>query len=309
MLPSTEVLAPKPSTLPAVSIVPDLSDEDLAALTEAVRELEHMSFALHLANLLGRQIGQVGKLVPPAVTGLVNRAAEAAIKNAFHLALRSLGPQSQDPFNKGTFTKGALNGTRRFHKAAVVLSGAAGGAFGLASLPVELPLSTMLILRSIADIARHEGEDLSEPDTLLACLQVFALGSREDGSGDFTESGYFATRGLFAKSVSEAARYLVGRAATDEASPILVRFLTQIGARFGVVVSQKLAVQAVPVLGAAGGAAVNYAFLTHFQRIAHGHFTVRRLERIYGREAIHAEYELLARSERRSAWNGAPSRA
>jgi hypothetical protein len=304
MLPSTEVLHPKPSTLPAVSIVPDLSEEDVAALTEAVRELGHMSFAMHLANLLGRRIGQVGKLVPSSVTGLVNRAAEAAIKNAFHLALRSLGPQSQDQFNKGT-----LSGTRRFHKAAGVLSGAAGGAFGLASLPVELPVSTMLILRSIADIARHEGEDLSEPDTLLACLQVFALGSREEGSGDFTESGYFATRGLFAKSVSEAARYLVGRAATDEASPVLVRFLAQIGARFGVVVSQKLAAQAVPVLGAAGGAAVNYAFLTHFQRIAHGHFTIRRLERIYGREAIHAEYEQIARGERRSAWNGAPSGA
>ncbi len=304
MLPSTDVLPPKASSVPAIGIAPDLSEEDLAALIEAVRELEHISFALHLANLLGRQIGQVGRLVPAPVTSLVNRAAESAIKNAFHLALRSLGSQSQIPFSKGT-----LNGTRRFHKAAVVLSGAAGGAFGLASLPVELPISTTLILRSIADIARHEGEDLSEPDTLLACLQVFALGSRDEGRGDFTESGYFATRGLFAKSVSEAARYLVGRAATDEASPVLVRFLTQIGARFGVVVSQKLAVQAVPVLGAAGGAAVNYAFLTHFQRIAHGHFTIRRLERIYGREAVHAEYELLARSERRGAWNSAPSGA
>jgi hypothetical protein len=298
MLPSSDVLDPRPSTLPAINTVPDLSEEDYAALVEAVHELEHMSFALQLANLLGRQIGQVGKLVPASVTSLVNRAAESAIKNAFHLALRSLGSQNQ----------GTLNGTRRFHKAAVVLSGAAGGAFGLASLPVELPISTTLILRSIADIARHEGEDLSQPDALLACLQVFALGGR-DGDGDFTESGYFATRGLFAKSVSEAARYLVGRTATDEASPVLVRFLTQIGARFGVVVSQKLAVQAVPVLGAAGGAAVNYAFLTHFQRIAHGHFTIRRLERIYGREAIRAEYERLAQSERRTAWSSAPAGA
>ena len=38
-------------------------------------------------------------------------------------------------------------------------SGAAGGAFGLASLPVELPVSTTIMLRSIADIARAEGED------------------------------------------------------------------------------------------------------------------------------------------------------
>jgi hypothetical protein len=300
MLPTTDVLQqPKASTLPALSTVPDLSEADLAALLEAIQELEHRSFTLHLANLLGRQIGHVGKLVPASVTSLVNHAAESAIKNAFHIALRSLGSQSQ----------GTPRTTRRFHKAAVLLSGAAGGAFGLASLPVELPISTTLILRSIADIARREGEDLSEPDALLACLQVFALGAREGGR-DFTESGYFATRGLFAKSVSEAARYLVGRAATDEASPVLVRFLTQIGARFGVVVSQKLAAQAVPLLGAAGGAAVNYAFLTHFQKIAHGHFTIRRLERIYGRENIHAEYQRLAQQyERRSAWNGTPSGA
>ncbi len=297
MLPSTDVLQhPKASTLPAVNGVPDLSEADFAALLEAVQELEHTSFALHLANLLGRQIGQVGKLVPASVTNIVNRAAESAIKNAFHIALRSLGTQSQ----------GSVKATRRFHKAAVIVSGAAGGAFGLASLPVELPISTTLILRSIADIARREGENLTEPDALLACLQVFALGGREDGS-DFTESGYFATRGLFAKSVSEAARYLVGRAATDEASPVLVRFLAQIGARFGVVVSQKLAAQAVPVLGAAGGAAVNYAFLTHFQRIAHGHFTIRRLERTYGRVAIQAEYERLAQAQRRSAWADGPA--
>lgn len=293
MLPSSNVLAPAPVPLPVPATHAEFSKEDYEALLEAVQRLEHTSFALQLANMLGRQIGQVGKIVPQSVTSLVNKAAESAIKSAFHLALKSLRSQGDV----------SLAATRRFHKAAVLLSGAAGGAFGLASLPVELPISTMIILRSIADIARREGENLSEPDALLACLQIFALGGREDGA-DFTESGYFASRGLFAKSVSEAARYLVGRTATDEASPVLVRFLTQVGTRFGVVVSQKLAAQAVPVLGAAGGAAVNYAFLTHFQRIAQGHFTVRRLERVYGREAVHAEYERLAQGERRAQWNG-----
>jgi hypothetical protein len=171
-----------------------------------------------------------------------------------------------------------------------------------------LPLSTTIILRSIADLAQREGEDLTDPEALLACLQVFALGGREMEQ-DFTESGYFATRGLFAKSVSEAARYLISRGVTDEASPVLLRFLSQIGARFGVVVSQKLAAQAVPVLGAAGGAALNFAFLTHFQRIAHGHFTVRRLERTYGVQRIKNEYERLAQVERHSSWNGASAPA
>jgi hypothetical protein len=57
-------------------------------------------------------------------------------------------------------------------------SGAGGGAFGLPALPVELPVSTMIILRSIADIARSEGELITSPEAKLACIEVFALGGR-----------------------------------------------------------------------------------------------------------------------------------
>jgi EcsC protein family len=60
------------------------------------------------------------------------------------------------------------------------------------------------------------------------------------------------------------------------------------------VVTQKVAAQALPVVGALGGAAVNYAFIEHFQDVAHGHFTVRRLERVYGKEKIRVEYERIA---------------
>jgi hypothetical protein len=60
------------------------------------------------------------------------------------------------------------------------------------------------------------------------------------------------------------------------------------------VVTQKLAAQAIPLVGALGGAAVNYAFIEHFQDVARGHFTVRRLERTYGKELVRREYERLA---------------
>jgi hypothetical protein len=62
------------------------------------------------------------------------------------------------------------------------------------------------------------------------------------------------------------------------------------------VVTQKVAAQALPVVGALGGAAVNYAFIEHFQDVARGHLTVRRLERVYGKDRIRAEYDLLART-------------
>ena len=79
------------------------------------------------------------------------------------------------------------------HKLAVTGTGAAGGAFGVSALALELPLSTTVMLRSIADIARAEGEDLRAPDAKLACLSVFALGGRAT-SDDATESAYYVAR-------------------------------------------------------------------------------------------------------------------
>jgi len=61
-----------------------------------------------------------------------------------------------------------------------------------------------------------------------------------------------------------------------------------------VVVTDKVAAQAFPIVGALGGAAVNYAFIEHFQDMARGHFTVRRLERAYGKDLIKKEYTRLA---------------
>lgn len=80
-----------------------------------------------------------------------------------------------------------------WHKLAAGASGAAGGLFGLPALAVELPISTTIILRSIADIARSEGEDLSLPDTKFQCLQVLALGGKTSGDDGF-ETSYFAAR-------------------------------------------------------------------------------------------------------------------
>jgi hypothetical protein len=133
------------------------------------------------------------------------------------------------------------------HKALVATSGAIGGSFGLAALPIELPISTVIMFRSIGDIARAEGEDLRDPETALSCLQVFTLGGLK-GEADAVHSGYFAVRGLLAKSVAEAARSIVDRGVVAEGGPMLVRPIAQIATRFGVVVTQKLAAQAVPVI-------------------------------------------------------------
>ena len=122
-------------------------------------------------------------------------AARRALFGAMNVALASLrGKRVAD--------------TRLRHRQLAMVSGALGGALGLASLPVELPISTTIMLRAIADIARAEGEDLSDPAAAMACLEVFALGGHGEDE-KVMESGYLALRGLFAKSVSDAAAYVV----------------------------------------------------------------------------------------------------
>ncbi len=257
-----------------------LKPEDLEALRRAVHLLENPSLAARLTNMVGRPIELIGYAMPDAASNAISKATSTALGMALKVALKTMRRKSRD-------------GSTILHKALATASGATGGAFGLVALPVELPVSTIIIFRSIADIAQSEGEDLSDPETALSCMQVFALGGRS-GSDDASESGYFAVRGLLAKTVTEAARFVAERGIVEQGAPVIVRFIALVASRFGVVVSQKVAAQAFPVVGALGGAAVNYAFIEHFQDVARGHFTVRRLERVYGKERIKKEYTRLA---------------
>ncbi len=266
--------------LPVRSDLQGMIPEDLAALRRAVLSLEHPGLAARLTNVVGKPVELIGDVLPASATHAIATATSKALELALKAALRTM-----------QLTPHAGSGL--LHRVLATASGAAGGAFGLATLPIELPVSTIIMLRSIADIARSESEDLSDPESALSCLQVFALGGRA-GSADASQSGYFTVRGMLAKSITEAARFIAERGVIEEGAPVLVRFITLVASRFGVVVTQKVAAEALPVVGALGGAAVNYAFIQHFQEVAWGHFTVRRLERVYGKNVVRAEYENLA---------------
>jgi hypothetical protein len=257
----------------------DLSIEDKEALAAAVQRLEKPSLAGRLAALAGMPVGLVQRALPAAASTTVAKATKHALERALDVALFSLRGHR-------------FTGGRKLHSGLACTSGAIGGAFGLAALAVELPVSTTIMLRAIAAIAQAEGEDLADPRTGLACLEVFALGgppANEKGA----EMDYFAIRAMLARGLVEVADFAIDKGAIRESAPLLVRFLTQIASRFGVVVSQKVAAQAVAVVGALGGAALNLAFIEHFQDVARGHFTVRRLERVYGAEPVRAEYNRL----------------
>src|SRR5208282_4270626 len=203
-----------------------LTREETDDLRRAVACLEGASFAQRLTDAIGRPVELLSRAMPQSARRAVAHATEAALRGALKLALRTLD------------LKAAAKPANRAHKLAAAASGAVGGALGLAALPVELPISTTILLRSIAEIAREEGEDLSAPNAALACVGVFALGGRADEAT--FESGYFAVRAALAKSVSDSARFVANEGLSAQSAPIIARLISQIAARFGVVVSEKL---------------------------------------------------------------------
>ena len=257
-----------------------LTDEDIEDLRVARELLENPGLAARLTDAVGSPIERGLELLPANAREMIGSVTHQALDKALTLALATLEERPR------------AAATDWLHKLLVAGSGAAGGFFGLPALAVELPVSTTIMLRSIADVARSEGEHIKTAEAKLACLQVFALGGRRPGD-DAAESGYFFVRGALAKAMAEAAELVAQRGLSQEAAPVLMRFIVQIAERFSIPVTQKIAAQAVPVVGAAGGALINTLFIDHFQCMARGHFTVRRLERRHGAAAVRAAYDAL----------------
>jgi hypothetical protein len=255
----------------------DMLEADIKDLTHAKSLLESPGFASKITHFLGAPIEKGFAKLPAKWTDTINKTARISLEKALHAALFTLGTRKRQPASE------------EFHRILVSASGAGGGAFGLPALALEMPISTTIMLRSIADIARSEGESLDDPLVKLECIEVFALGgpSRAD---DASETGYFGIRAALARAVSEAAKHVAGKGVAQESAPVLVRLISQIATRFGVVVSEKAAAQAVPIIGAAGGALINSLFMSHFQDMARGHFIVRRLEKKYGAETVKKLY-------------------
>lgn len=151
------------------------------------------------------------------------------------------------------------------HRLATTASGAASGFVGLPGVFFDIPFTTTAILRSIAQIARDSGEDITTEDARRACLEVLAFGG-PGPQDDENELGYWVTRlGVNHLTVT-----------------LLIR---SVASRFSLVLSEKFMAQAVPVAGAITGGALNYAFTEYYQNMAQVHFCLRALERRTGQSA------------------------
>ena len=258
----------------------ELDQDDLRDLKKAKALLENPGVAAKITNLIGTPIEKCFKYLPDNWSAKIGEVTQTALIKAAHAAV----------FTMKNFP--GEESSNFWHKFAVATTGGIGGFFGLPAMSIELPVSTTIMLRSIADIARSEGEDIFTYETKIACIEVFAFGgptSSDDASG----SGYFAIRAALARAVTEAAQYIAEKGLIEEGAPALVRFILQVAERFSIQITEKAAAQAIPAIGAAGGSIINTLFIDHFQDMARGHFIVRRLERKYGAEMIRLRYNII----------------
>ena len=262
-----------------------MKDADFILLKNAAHQLESSSLATSLSQVVGIPIEKAMSALPGHWSDVVARATQKALEKALNTALYSLKKKQLKPKNKT-------------HALFVSLSGAIGGTFGITALAVELPISATIMLRSIADIARSHGEDLEQLESQMACLTVFALsGGSRSQSSEAADTSYYAIRSFLTKTLGDTATHLAVHGLSEKSSPIMVKFIHAISTRFAIPVSEKLAVQSIPVIGAVSGASINYLFIQHYQKMAKAHFSIRLLERQYGESIIKTEYQHIASTQ------------
>ena len=257
---------------------PELNQSDRDELRRIVSLLHSQRQSLiRPAAWVGKRVHAAGRIVAD-LNGILRGPRASGRTAMVEAALRAA-------YAAGTFRLDPSGTTRpsrhRFGRMLAAASGTTSGLVGAAGIAADLPLITMMMMRSIAAIARAHGEDISTEETRRACLEVFALGSPEDGEQDI-DTAFWATRAAF----------------THASLTLLIRQATQ---RFGLAITQRYLAQAVPLLGAVTGGTLNYLFMQHYQRMAEVHFTLRELERRHDPQAVRACFNELMAEARRPA--------
>lgn len=224
---------------------PPISDDDTQKALQALalRHARADGLGMQVLNALGGSAADIMGRLPAPIRDRMEDATAEALRLAMEAAHRSRGVVGGQP--------GWLN------RAVTTAMGAAGGLGGMPGAMAELPVTTAILLRTIQDVAEEEGFDPSEESVRYDCIQVFAASGPLERD-DEADLAFLGTR-------------------LAVTGPALNALIARVAPRLAAVLGQKLAAQAVPVLGAAAGAAVNYAFTGYYQQMAHVHFGLRRL--------------------------------
>jgi hypothetical protein len=260
-----------------------ISNEDIKTLSTCKSKLENVGLIMQGVNFVGSGIEKGMKFIPDKTQRWIGKKTNTILMSLVSTNLKT--------FKKG---KTDIRPSNKTYKFTVFASGAGLGFFGPAGFAADLALSTKFMMRSIMDIARSKGEDLSEIETQLACVEVFALGGSSKND-DGIETGYYASKLALKNAIKEASEYVTANVTIDVieklvASNAFLGFIAKVAERFSIQVTEKFVADAVPVVGALSGGSINLIFIHHFQKMADAHFTIRQLERKYGEEVIRDKY-------------------
>ncbi len=246
---------PDADLAPAPMIAP-LSDPAVVTALEALaaRHKAASGVGMQLMGFVGGNAENLLERLPDRIKDRLEGATRSALETAFTAAARSRGVLSDRPDWLNTVLTTAM--------------GAAGGAGGLATSLAELPVTTTVLLRAIQGIAAEHGFDPADEETRIDCIRVLAAAGPM-ASDDGADLGFLAAR-------------------VTITGPGLRSVIARVAPRLSLVMGQKLAAQATPLLGAVAGAAVNYAFTSYYQEMARVQFGLRRLAEDRGlpREAL-----------------------
>lgn len=236
-----------------VPLTPDPGVE-IAAL--AKRQSRANGPLMRIINKFGGKIEDQMTHLPKGVRDQMERVTGEALRRAVDVAGHGRNAPDFGP---------------RAAPALAAFTGAMGGAGGIATALAELPVTVTVILHAILRAAEAEGFDTTLPEVRAEALRVLTAGGPLDDDDGINTS-------------------FIGARMTLN-GPALHKLLAKIVPGFASVLSQKLAAQAVPVLGAVTGAALNAAFLTHYRELAHIRFGLLRLTVLHGAEPVRMRFE------------------
>ena len=273
-----------------------LEGNDLRFIEDAVKVLERPSFLVKVSGYLGRPIVFVAEKLPEKVRVLIERGVDKALTAGLRMAIQSLGHEAAAVPPSGAAAK------KWAHTFTAMGFGAASGFAGGWTLAVELPLTTTLIMRSIASMAQASGFDPRDPQIALEILTIFAYGSPGSKNDNDSDASFYIQRAALDVLIRDGAAFIAGKSATQVlkaiesgGAPKLIELLAKIAMRLNVIAGEKFLVQSLPLLGAAGGALINGMFNDYYSNIAYYAFGLKRLEGKYGQGVIRSAYDLAAK--------------
>ncbi|MCX6108817.1 MAG: EcsC family protein [Proteobacteria bacterium] len=271
---------------------------DLAFVEQAAKLLEHSSFLMRVSTFLGRPIEAATERLPDKARSLITQSVDKALKGSLRMAVSTLEGGNQESTARSSQRTPTTK--KWVHTAAAMGLGAVSGAAGGWSLVLELPVTTTVMMRSMAAMAQAANFNPRDPEIALEILSVFAYGSPmvKRGINSPAESTFFADRAALKMLIKESASYVAGKSVRQVltsldvgGAPRLLEFMSILSRRMNFVVSEKFLAQGLPIIGAAGGAMLNGLFNDYYSNVAYYVFGLRRLELLYGPEAIRQAYE------------------